>query len=291
MLLAPPYTITKEMLASSDPDFCIMHCGPREPWNLLSAMCVAGGQCQAIRPRKKFHFTVVDESAAALARLLILFEFMFLIHTSRSPVTRDRAISMAYVFGCQLIPPWVSDILTQAIDRLTTALGSDRPIFDNTFVSIADRGSILQHLFAWKDRLQRPRGKFTASNMRANTIEQNRLAYRRPSRLLAEAERLEASGEKGGAISVMRDLQKNEESKESLLWCLFGVAFPPDDVARSREPRLYDLKQEFFGRMTEGSVRVRIAEYLDAKWKPNVILFDIGEEESAQIVDEPPNLR
>ncbi|KAF5120465.1 hypothetical protein E5D57_013819 [Metarhizium anisopliae] len=102
---------------------------------------------------RKLHFTVLDLKPAALARLLILFRMMVQVGTEISEEVPDAAdcfLVMAYIFSCQVIPPFVEVKLQSSIRELIKRLEGEDAALPFTYVREHDRKPLIRVLHQWQ---------------------------------------------------------------------------------------------------------------------------------------------
>lgn len=115
------------MTGNTRPDISILFAGFGDGRNLFSALitiaCMDGES--RLSSLSKLHFTVLDLKVAALARLLIFFNMMERVDPAVPDDVsgaKDEYLAMAYLFGCQIIPPFAEAKLQSNIRQLIKRL-------------------------------------------------------------------------------------------------------------------------------------------------------------------------
>lgn len=104
-------------------------------------------------PFEKAHFTILDLKPAALARVLIFFNMMadaVIGYSAKVPGVMDYFLAMAYLFSCQIIPPFVNAQLQVQIKELIESLECGSEILGFVYIRDDDRESIIRVLRQWQ---------------------------------------------------------------------------------------------------------------------------------------------
>lgn len=115
-------TLTEPLVKpdSGSRDISFLFAGSGDGRNLFSAitsMAINGPHFGMV------HFTVLDLKPASMARLLIFFSMMAQADdeiSKEGPAAMDYFLAMAYLFSCQIIPPFVEVQLQSHIQELIT---------------------------------------------------------------------------------------------------------------------------------------------------------------------------
>ncbi|KAK3372075.1 hypothetical protein B0H63DRAFT_526939 [Podospora didyma] len=134
----PPYIpVGSEAAASifpalSRPELIFLFCGVGDGRSVFTTMAdAAGAPIDPDKPEKnlkKVHFTLVDQKAASIARLLVIFglvvEYMEAEYRPHSVhvVQKDICIALAYMYATHIYPPLVHQILQMVPERVELAM-------------------------------------------------------------------------------------------------------------------------------------------------------------------------
>lgn len=200
---------------------------------------------------KHLHFTIMDLKPAALARVLIFFHIMARIDTesveSGNNAT-DTCLAMAYLFCCQVIPPFAEEILQSSIKELIKKLEGREATTPVTYVPEQDRKSIIRVLRQW----QEPWHKLSEVADVRNFIEQALREFGQNTPLCFD----KRPGNDGGPEVV--DFEK------------LSTLLPPVAVVKRREPSLAKLIPEY--RSTGRSKKLQ--QHIGLNWRVNSTLLD-----------------
>ncbi|KID83991.1 tetratricopeptide [Metarhizium guizhouense ARSEF 977] len=176
------------MTGNKRPDISILFAGFGDGHNLFSALitiaCMDGES--RLSSLSKLHFTVLDLKVAALARLLIFFNMMERVDPAvpdEVSGAKDEYLAMAYLFGCQIIPPFAEAKLQSNIRELIKRLEGKATPLQFVYVRDHDREPLLRVLRQW----QQPWDGFSKIADVRRLIEQNlRKADMRAASLIGE---------------------------------------------------------------------------------------------------------
>lgn len=122
-----------EAVAARQDNISAMFCGSGDTRHILSTLVTVGrtlgiGADQRI---KKLHFTLVNVKPAALAKFVIIFDMLMLYSAMKIMKTQghqDALVVVAYLYTCQIIPPFVLEKLYDHLDRLIELLDGDQEV-------------------------------------------------------------------------------------------------------------------------------------------------------------------
>lgn len=110
-------------------DVAFLYCGSGDGRHafasILDVFSLSGPPWTGSKSTGKIHITMLDINAAALARVLVLFDMMFLYFSMRAqkmPRIEDALACMAYVFSSGFIPPFVHDKMMEHVNALVSDL-------------------------------------------------------------------------------------------------------------------------------------------------------------------------
>lgn len=200
----------------------------------------------------KAHFTLADINAAAFARLLVLFDMMFLysiMKTEKMPRIEDALTNMAYTYSA-FVPPFVVFKMMEHVRTLIDDLEgeADSPgseILKILYLSKETRVQVLRKLKQWTESLDE---QFPFKRLRAASMEQRRFGP--------------------------PDNRQNPHTKQ----CHndlkdFGVIFADTELLKRREPEIIPLLDAF--RSGRPSAKKALEEHIDTNWKMNPTVLDV----------------
>lgn len=241
------------MTGTGRQDMSICFAGSGDGRNLFAAItAVACGEIEKRRPSfKKVHFTVLDLKPAAMARLLILFNMMVQIDdqiSNEGPRIADHFLAMAYIFSCQIIPPFVKAKLQSNISELIKKLEGEDADIQFIYVRDHDRKPIIRILRHWQQPWD---GMPKVADVRI-FIKQKRM--------------------EGGMRAASFFGQKIEHGPEAERrdFYKFTTLLPPVLVAKRREPSIVDA---LGGYRSTGKSK-RLLNHIDSNWKINNTLLN-----------------
>ncbi|KAH8894481.1 hypothetical protein GQ53DRAFT_839555 [Thozetella sp. PMI_491] len=204
-----------------------------------------------VRTFSKMHATILDLKPAALARVLIIFNMMAQFDVELregSPTATDCFLDMAYLFSCQIIPPFVEARLQSNIKELITKLEGDGPVLPFVYVRKQDRSALTRVLRQWQQPWDGISKGADVRELVKGKIMEN--GFRTAMNF--------------GQIPAHGSQSENEEFDK------FTVLFPPVRTARRREPSIVELLTKY-----RSSKKVKkLLQYIDENWKVNNTLID-----------------
>ncbi|QPH11568.1 hypothetical protein C2857_003367 [Epichloe festucae Fl1] len=207
----------------------------------------------------KLHFTLVDLKPAALAKVLISFDMMIRGETELSqgdPRGHDYFLDMAYLFSCQIVPPWVEARLQTSIRELIKRLEGKGDVLEFVFVPENDRKPLARVLRPW----QHPWPGLSNAQEVRNFVKQ---------RLHSERVRAEA-------LFVGKCDRRSKSEKAD-----FGkitVMLPPAAVAERRETSLVKPLADY---RSTGKIK-GLRQHIRSNWRVNNTLMDYDSAEAVR---------
>ncbi|KAJ3534692.1 hypothetical protein NM208_g7439 [Fusarium decemcellulare] len=250
------------MSGAGRPDISFLFAGSGDGRNLFSTITsMALKEAEVGRPYfSKLHFTILDLKPAALARVLILFNMMLQVDAEMSeqvPNAKDYFLTMAYIFGCQVIPPFVEDKLQSNITGLIKRLEGQDAALPFIYVPQHDREPlirVLQDVRRFVQQKHWENGLHTAHYF-------------------------------GQGLESGSEAERNDFDR-------FTALLPPAGVVNRREPSLVGPLAEY--RSTGKSKK--LSQHIDSTWRINNTLIDYdfagrsreqGDEESLPLEFRP----
>lgn len=239
---------------AGSPDISFLFAGSGDGRNVFSAIMgmmlreeATEGPCFG-----KLHFTLVDLKPAALARVLIFLYMMIRGETEvvqGDPRGDDCFLDMAYLFSCQIIPPWVEARLQTSISELIKRLeGEGDDVLEFVFVAENDRKPLARVLRQW----QHPWPGLS----NAREVRKFVKPRQRSDRLRAEAL---FGGKRDGS-------NKSEKADFENL----TVVLPPAAVAERRETSLVKPLADY---RSTGDIK-GLRQHIRSNWRVNNTLID-----------------
>lgn len=241
-------------------DISMMFCGcgdARHVFMTIFALAPNLALLQTTERFKRIHFTLVDIKPASLAKFVLIHKILFQCTAEDSwdsARRTDALVASIYLYTCQIVPPYVLELLYGYLDHLVEALDSDQgDVVPGLCISPDTRRAISRVMKQWRQPLG---SHYSVSRLRPHIREAAKLW---PS--MSE----EAFGPE---IVVSKKDRKDFDS--------FGCLFADQAFFQRHEPRLVALYSAY---ESSGSrKRKRLEEYIDANWKVNVTLLDSDHE-------------
>lgn len=122
-----------EAIAACQDNISTMFCGSGDARHILSTLVTVGRTFEmgADKRIKKLHFTLVDVKPAALAKFIIILDMLIrysVMKIMKTPGHQDALVVVAYLYTCQIIPPFVLQKLYDHLDRLIELLDGGQDI-------------------------------------------------------------------------------------------------------------------------------------------------------------------
>lgn len=211
---------------------------------------------------KTLHFSLVDIKPAALAKFVLIFHMLIRYATMKGMKTQgheDVLVVVAYLYTCQVIPPFVLEKLYQHLDLLILLLQDDQDfahheVLPFVYIPPDTRRAILKVFKQWRHPVS---SHYAVSRIRP-IIRQNVKMTR--SRTMAAF---------GPEDSVSKKDRKDFDA--------WGCLFADMDFFQRREPELVTLYQACQSSASPPK-RKELEDYLDAKWSVNVTFLDSDHE-------------
>ncbi|GAB0146017.1 hypothetical protein EsHS_00006429 [Epichloe bromicola] len=233
------------------PDISFLFAGSGDGRNVFSAIMGLMLREDATEPCfGNLHFTLVDLKPAALAKVLIFFDMMIRGETEVArgdPRGDDCFLDMAYLFSCQIIPPWVEARLQTSISELIKRLEGKGDVLEFVFVPENDRKTLARVLRQWQHPWP---GLSNAREVRK---------FVRPRQ---HSDRLRAE-----AFFGKRD--RGDKSEKADFENL-TVVLPPAAVAERRETSLVKPLADY---RSTGNIK-GLRQYIRSNWRVNNTLID-----------------
>lgn len=200
---------------------------------------------------KHLHVTMLDINPAALARALILFNMMYLLDTEvneQGPHPTSYFPSMAYIFSCQIIPPFAYVHLQVSIKSLIKRLEGEEKPLPFTYVQDCDRERVIRVLKHW----QQPWSGLATVEAAKKVVE------KKNSNNAARARALGGERERGEEHPEKKDIDR------------FSTLLPSAKLAEEWEPSLSDNLADY--RKTGNGEKLQ--QQIDSTWFVNNTLID-----------------
>ncbi len=248
----------QESLTAED-DVSFLFCGSGDARNVFET--ISDIAFRAMMNKKevcnKVHITIVDHKPAILAKTLIMFDMILWYGVGKSkklPNHVDIRTAMAYIYACQVIPPYAAQILQAHLDALIERLEQGSNVFPFLHISTDARPAIIRVLRQW----QQPLGEaFSVPNIRTRI---------RPG---IDATR--------ATVAQYMDPEEAERDEEDPIdrktFDEFMILLPPDHFLKRQEPALSSLGTRF--KTTSQVQRETLDNYIDINWKTNATLIDV----------------
>ncbi|KJZ70538.1 hypothetical protein HIM_10082 [Hirsutella minnesotensis 3608] len=248
-----PLTESFGTTGTERPDISFFFAGSGDGRNVFSGITsMAYKEAEMRRPCfKNLHFTVLDLKPAALARMLIFFNMMVRVDSEISeevPNAADYFLAMAYIFSCQIIPPFVEAKLQSNIRELIKRLEGEDAALQFIYVREHDREPLIRILRQW----QQPWGGISkVADVRRFIQQKNWENGLRTATYFGRCPEL-------GTRTERNDFDR------------FTTLLLPRVVASRLEPSLVDPLAEY--RSTGKSKN--LLEHIDSNWRVNNTLID-----------------
>lgn len=251
-------------IAARQDNISAMFCGSGDARHVFSTIMLLGQGLDMGRDKriKNMHFTLVDIKPAALAKFLIIIDMLIRFMYMRIMKTgnyRDVLVVVAYLYTCQIIPPFVLEKLHEHIDNLVDVLDPDietdqSEVYDFMHIPTDTRRAVLKVLKQWRQ----PVGShYSVARIRPHIRDEVKVK---------RAQKEAAFGKSKESVS------KQDRKDFDSLGCLFADL----DFFRRREPEVVLLYEAY--KSAEPRTRRELEEYLDAHWSVNVTLLDSDHE-------------
>lgn len=235
------------------PDVSLFFAGSGDGRNIFStitSMFLGEAKTRGVSFRQ-LHFTVLDLKPASLARLLIFLTMMDRVGVESSvPNSKptDCLVAMAYLFSCQVIPPFAEAELQSTIEVLIKKLEGEDAGLQFVYVREQDRESIIRVLRQW----QHPWDGITK---------------------IADVRKLVKQKRPGGAMHSVAALEHNRDpdhKAEQAYFEKFTTLLLPSGIMGRREPDFMAPLAEY---QSTGKSK-KLQQYIDSNWKINNTLID-----------------
>ncbi|THY50605.1 hypothetical protein D6C99_04740 [Aureobasidium pullulans] len=262
----PPNPELDSKIISSKGDLSWMFAGIGDARNFFATLIHLDKAEHDKKTKRKFHFSLLDLKAAAMAKVLVL------LHLLNQIGDRGALTCLAYVFGSIIMPAFAYDKLQQAVTALVDKLQAGSPVADWIYISEAQRAPLLRQLRSWQQHLD---GKYDTATFRQHGL-------------------LQASQGKMGRYSThgAEDHVPPFCERDDVIFWTYGIVMPQGELAAKHEKQLLQLieGQKLSPRGPPLPDR-KITDYIDRNWKPNVTLVDIDWEAKRQRRDskDPPD--
>ncbi|KAM3512042.1 hypothetical protein MY11210_004302 [Beauveria gryllotalpidicola] len=227
-------------------DVSLLFAGCGDARNVYAALASMGvREDDSERNFGNLHITMLDLKHAALAKALILFNMMHQIDkemTTKGPHPTDYFLVMAYVFACQIIPPFVQAKLQSNIQDLIERLENRKEPLSFIHLHACDTEAVIRVLRQWQSpwpAISKP--AHVRKIIMDNTPPPGPLA---PN--------------KGPDGPEKKDFKK------------FAALFPSQALARQWEPSLADTLAEY-NKTGKGK---KLLQQIDLTWAVNNTLID-----------------
>ncbi|KAM3430865.1 hypothetical protein MY4824_007438 [Beauveria thailandica] len=227
-------------------DISLLFAGCGDARNVYAALASIGlREDDSERNFGNLHITMLDLKDAALAKALILFNMMHLVDEemmTKGPHPTDYFLVMAYVFACQIIPPFVQKKLQSNIQNLIERLENKREPLSFIHLHACDTEAVLRVLRQWQSpwpAISKP------AHVRKVIQDQTPPPGPLPPK-------------KGPHDSEKMDYKK------------FAALFPSQALARQWEPSLADTLAEY-KKTGRGE---KLLQQIDVTWAVNNTLID-----------------
>lgn len=119
---------------------------------------------------KRYHFTLIDLKASALARDLIIFWLLDELSKADGKAERDTAVAIYYIFVGSIMPSQAYEKLQSSVAKIINALETDFRIPDWLFVGKSHRPALIeQHLHGWANTKRTTRSIRSSTHMQLDS--------------------------------------------------------------------------------------------------------------------------
>ncbi|OBW64251.1 MAG: hypothetical protein AUREO_056830 [Aureobasidium pullulans] len=262
----PPNPELDSKMISSKGDLSWMFAGIGDARNFFATLIHLDKAEHDKKTNRKFHFSLLDLKAAAMAKVLVL------LHLLNQIGDRGALTCLAYVFGSIVMPAFAYDKLQQTVTALVDKLQAGSPVADWIYISEAQRAPLLRQLRSWQQHLD---GKYDTATFRQHGL-------------------LQASQGKMGRYSThgAEDHVPPFCERDDVIFWTYGIVMPQGELAAKHEKQLLQLieGQKLSPRGPPLPDR-KITDYIDRNWKPNVTLVDIDySKDPPDFTFNPPEL-
>lgn len=227
-------------------DIPLLFSGCGDARNVYAALASIGlREDDSERNFGSLHITMLDLKHAALAKALILFNMMHLVDEemmTKGPHPTDYFLVMAYVFACQVIPPFVQKKLQSNIQDLIERLENKEEPLSFIYLHACDTEAVIRVLRQWQSpwpAISKP------AHVRKVIKDQT------PS---------------PGPLAP----KKGPDGPEKIDYKKFAAVFPSQALARQWEPSLADTLAEY-KKTGKGE---ELLQQIDLTWAVNNTLID-----------------
>ncbi|KAL8668069.1 MAG: hypothetical protein Q9202_000047 [Teloschistes flavicans] len=200
-------------------------------------------------PSRKYHLTINDIKAEALARdILVLFlltEFDS-IDVSKEIERTEALTTLFFLYIAPVVPQRIAELIQAAIDRLIDSLVPEKTIAEYLHICSDDIGPLVEALRSWRGQLRSKYSVAEALQMHLNHCKSSFPAY---------------------SEHVERSVEPNIWESERTLFAQTGVCRPPESWVHEYEPILAGI------RSNKKHVK-KIKAYVADKWTMNVTMLD-----------------
>ncbi|TID14034.1 hypothetical protein E2P81_ATG07103 [Venturia nashicola] len=212
---------------------------------------------------KRYHFTLVDLKASALARDLILFWLLDELSNADGQAERDTAVAIYYIFVGTIMPFQAYEKLQSSIAKITNTLEADSKMTGWLFVGKSHRPALIKHLNSWATTTGR-----TTRSMRSSTHLQHNSTW-------VSQQIYMSSSPLGASPSTRLDGAPPVCRQEMAVFNETAMLQPPAQYIKDHEPKLKPLVLRLQNQLTSAEFLAGFKApetHLDDNWCPNVTL-------------------
>lgn len=260
-----------DLAGSSQNSYSMLFCGVGDARNLFATLAYISvtAMSKPFLLSKKFYFTLLDINPAVFARDLLNFRMLADCARETDAKRRITLVTISYVFGLQVMPPWVYERLQTAIrDVLSELRDQKADVLGRFGIDRPTRELISHHLRNWR---KVPEGWYSTASILALTREQN-LSHRMQNFFQFGTEDTEVNNPPAGCGLGSPDVLGYED---------LNVMLPFVDLLEEFEHQLRKIFMEWEKSRRPASRR-RLDQYFESNWKPNMTLIDFDWEMSRE---------
>lgn len=200
-------------------------------------------------PKRKYHVTISDLKAPALARDLVMFyllDDLAKMESSGGELETEHCTVIFYLFTASILPPFAARRIQDTIKRVERALGSDEDLLPWIHINNESRDAILKSLRYWQKDLK---SIYTVGKIVTMSTDYFNAAVAKFIHQMGQAKHFE------GCETEIKNFRTT------------GALWPPASVVKAHEPLLQIDRKGMVG-WKNGK------EYVCQHWEVNVTLTD-----------------
>jgi len=217
-------------------------------------------------PKRKYHFTVLDLKAPAIARDLIILDLLIKlskIQDKTLPEWTDTLTAIYFIFATPIVPGHVYETLQRTVQEIISDISDPGKLPGWLYLYEPDKEAVVKTLRSWETE--------TLKRFDTRLIRQLAMSHNVKTSVQLSA--------MGGQSLVPPGCEK-----ERARFLETGMLEPAPEFLKRHDEELQKLLGE-----TSKKSKTEMGKYLDMNWKTNVTVIDL-EWEDNKWTSEPPDM-